>query len=421
MNILVTGVNYKTADIDIREKLSFVRSDRIKLLERLAGLDNVIESVLVSTCNRTEVYVFLERMESGSKPIERMLCDFKELNLSKMCKYFYSYEGKKAVEHLFKVASGLDSMVLGEDQILGQIKEASETAIKLKTSSKILNTMFRFAITAAKRVKTLTSLSRNSLSIGSLAVKLLEQRYKGKLEDKTAMVIGAGKIGCITLKNLLSKGIGSAYVTNRSHGRALDLSLKIPVEKGRIKIIDYKGRYALMDECHIVISCTESPHYTITRDLLKENISTERERIFIDLAVPRDIDNEITHIKNLSYFNVDDLKQAAGENEILRKKEACKAEVILNEYMDEFTRWYDFRSVLPLVKDIQRLANEFVQEKTNRISSLESISEEDLEIVKESINSSLKDLMKRFVYNVKEYEDSNDLEIYFKCLRKALK
>jgi len=417
MNIHVCGVNYKAAPVDVREKLSFSPDEQVPALVWIKELDGVKECVLLSTCNRTEVYVYSESECFNSSVLENRICEIKGLNPYNFKKYFYFYSGLKAVRHLFKVASGLDSMVLGEDQILGQVKLAQDTAHEAGTSMVILNTLFREAITAAKKVKTCTNLSKKPVSIGTLGVKLVQDVFGGKLDDRTALIIGAGKIGTITLKNLISAGIGKVYITNRSHGRSHDLLSRYPA----LNLVDYHSRYSVMDEADIIISSTSSPHYTITRDVLEKSVSGGKMRIFLDLAVPRDIDEDIKNIEGVVYYNIDHLKETARENADEKLMEAIKAGQVIDEFVIEFEKWYSFRNVLPLVKEIQRYTGDFVQEKINdAISRLKTASDEDKETIKNSMTSIVNSILNKFVYSIRENGTREDIEAYFRCLGKVM-
>lgn len=418
MNIFVSGINYKTTPLEIREKLSFTASEQKLVLRKVFELESTEECVLLSTCNRTEIYIYSASSNFDNEAIERLLCGFKGLDIYQFKKHFYFYSSGKAVRHLFKVASGLDSMVLGEDQILGQVKAASELAMEEKTSGSILNALFREAVTAAKKVKTFTGLSKNSLSVASLSVKLLFDSFGGNLADKCAMIIGAGKIGALTLKNLTSGGIGKIYVTSRTHGKAEDLSSKLPF----VQAVDYNDRYQVINECDIVISSTTSPHYTITRDMLERYMTYDKQRIFIDLAVPRDIDVSIKELSSVRYFNMDDLQLTVDQNIDKRLLEVSRAEEIIDEFILEYEKWYEFRGILPVVKEIQRYTGELLNEKlAQALAKLNCASDEDREVVKASMTSTVNSIMNTFIYNVREHGSKEDLEVYFRCLNDAVK
>lgn len=417
MNIFISGINYKTAPLHLREKLSFNIEERKQMMLRLAGLKDNFECILLSTCNRTEVYIYSEECDFDTSVIETLLCKYKGLELYNFKKYFYEYRGIKAVRHLFKVASGLDSMVLGEDQILGQVKNAHELAMEAGTSSVILNRLFREAVTAAKRIKTNTSLSRNSLSVSSLAVKLLGEICENNFVNKCVLVIGTGKMGSLALASLCSKGLDKVYVTNRSHCKAVDMSRVYQ----SVIAIDYEKRYSIINECDFVISSTSSPHYTITREMLENYLISEKSRTFIDLAVPRDIDDTIKDIPGIQYFNIDHLKTVMNQNIESRLCEASKAGLIIEEYISGYERWYEFRSVLPIVKNIQSYTREVVNERSClALSRLKCASNEDKEIVRTSISNTMNEILNMFIFKIRESGSREDIQTYFKCLSRLL-
>lgn len=418
MNIFITGLNYKITPLDIREKLNFNMLQQKEALNYICKVPKVTECVLISTCNRTEVYVYSQEEGFDSELLENALCRLKNLSIYEFKKYFYNYSGKKAVKHLFKVASGLDSMVLGEDQILGQVKAAYELAIELGASSVILNTLFREAVTAAKEVKTNTELTKNSLSIASLAVKVMEDVFRDTLIEKKIMVIGTGKIGSIVLKNLKTKGITNVLATSRNHNM-IGCEKKENLE---VEYINYNDRYKVIDECDIVISSTTSPHYTITRDMLEKFIYGNRKRLYIDLAVPRDIDADIGSLKGILYMNMDDLKTEAGKNIDKRTAEAVKAEEVINKYLIEFEQWYEFRKVLPVIKEVQNYVDGMLGERISQtIAKLKSTNDEDKEIVKTSMTNTVNEILNKFVYRMRECSNAEDMKTYFRCLGNIVK
>ncbi|HEX9058698.1 MAG TPA: glutamyl-tRNA reductase [Clostridia bacterium] len=418
MNILVIGVNYKLTPLETREKFSFQKSEIVSSLLRLKELGGVDECVLLSTCNRTEVYIYSENPYFDSGIIEKRICELKGLNIYDVKKYIYVYSSVKAVRHIFKVASGLDSMIVGEDQILGQVKDAHDAALEAGTSANILNTLFREGITAAKKVKTFTELSKNSVSIGTQTVKFLSKVFDGNLKNRTALVIGAGKIGTIALKNLISSGIGKIYITNRT----MHTAQKISGEFNNVEIVDYQSRYLVIDECDVVISSTNSPHYTITKDLLEKSISSEKTRVFMDLAVPRDIDVDIKSISWVKFFNIDDLQLEVDRNIDKRLLEVSRAEEIIHEQVTDFEKWYEFRSVLPVVMDVQKYAKDLLDEKVNStLAKLKTASEEDKEIVRISLQNTVNEILNKFLYSIRNCGNKEDMQGYFRCLSDVIK
>jgi glutamyl-tRNA reductase len=417
MNIFVTEVNYRTAPLEIREKLSFSTGEQKQAVQAIFQLEGITECVLLSTCNRTEVYIHATVGTLVIDQVQELLCQIKSVDIYDYKKYFNVYQGLKAVHHLFKVACGLDSMVLGEDQILGQVKDAYEIAIELGTSSSVLNTLFRDAITASKRAKTQTGISKNPVSVGSLTVKLLMELYRDQFPEKCFLLIGAGKIGGITLKNILSKDIKKMYVTNRTHGKIEDLS-KI---YQNVEAIDYHSRYSIMEQCDIIISATMSPHYTITKDLLEQAISTPKERVFIDLAVPRDIDAAIKDLPGVRYYSMDDLKAVAERNVDKRKLEIARVEEIICQFVARFQKWYEFKAFLPLLQEVQDYTQSIVEVRIGQtLQKLKHLSPTEKETVKKALIGVSEEILNKLIYGVREYGSEDDIKNYFGCLKNVL-
>lgn len=416
MNINITGINYKKTPIEIREKISLTQEQQEEVLLQLRLIDPSVEAVVLSTCNRTEVYFYGAGIVQPDK-VEAVICKVCELDIYEMKKYFYCYSRTSSVKHIFRVACGLDSMVFGEDQILGQIKQAHEQALKLKVSGSILNTLFRQAVTVAKKIKTCTGLSRNPVSLGTLVLKRLEDIFGVDIIGKKVLIIGAGKIGVLALRNISEKPLDHIYLTNRTHSKAEDISRQF----NNVECIDYMDRYDVMNQCDIIISSTSSPHYTITKDVLEKSLTINKQRVFIDLALPRDIDSSISEIEKIEYFNIDDFKASACNNLDKKLKEAEKAEDMIGEFVEDFERWYSFKNALPVVKEIQRFAGDIVEDKMSQMSErLSNSSSEDVELIRSYMSSTVNALLDKFIYSIKETGNKEDIEAYFRCLAEVV-
>lgn len=340
MNLYVIGVNYKSTPVQIREKFSVDRQEYENILSSMKSLEGVSECSLLSTCNRTEIYIFSESPLKDTGYIEAHFCSLKGLDIYRVKKYFYVYEGINAMRHIFKVASGMDSMILGEDQILGQFKTACQIAMKEGTSKAVLNTLSRLAITSSKKIRTRNlELGRISSTAGRVGVFLADV-FGHELAGRNYLVIGSGEVGSAVLKELLRLGAVNVQITKRSKPGVADI-----IENNfNIRQISYNDRYSFIDSCDVIISATSSPHYTITGDIFeKEVYDKRRKRIFIDLAVPRDIDEALGLMENVSLYNIDDLKSHTFKN-----KNGCQLDLgyiqeQINCHMDEFIRWYSCR------------------------------------------------------------------------------
>lgn len=350
MGIQLLSISHKTAALEIRKLFAFTGEQQKELLEALCKEAGADESVVISTCNRTEIYTFYSKEEQQQKLFSKMQRVILEkagaLKVEHITDYLRFYQGEKAVRHLFLVASGLDSMVIGEDQILGQVKKAHEQAREAGTTGKYLNTLFRYAVTCAKRIKTDTELSKTSVSTATLAIKAAEEAL-GSLQGKKIMVIGGtGEIGGIVLKNLYSmKGI-HIYSTIRNVTLTHDAHLKSESSQ----VIDYKERYSYVDDMDVVISATSSPHYTLTYSKLREQIHTEKPRVFVDLAVPVDIEEAVTEIPRTFLYNMDDFEALARANNQAKKQAAKEAGEILGEYENDFMCWMIFQLGMPKIE-----------------------------------------------------------------------
>lgn len=414
MNIFVIGINYRLAAVEIREKLKIGEDEYASVLQKLKDLSEVSECSIISTCNRTEVYLYSENCEFDSDCIEKLLCQIKGLDIYSMKKYFYFYKGTKALKHIFSVACGMDSMARFEDQILGQFKSAHEISLKAGTTSTVLNTLLRQAVTTAKRIKTRIGSLRDSTSIADAAVKTVEKMFNS-YKDRCAMVIGTGSVGAAVLGRLVEMGIGKIHITRRTHSK----TVLIPQFNENVVVIDYSSRYEYIDECDIVISSTSSPHYTITRDMLETSIrNRDKERLFIDLAVPRDFDAAIQKLDYVRYYNIDDMKTDDGNECIGEDDVVSVVEEMIGEGVLEFRKWYEFRCVMPYVKDIQRFSEEIVREKTDyALAKLKFLDEGEKGVVKATISSAVNSIMDRLVYGAREFGSSQEREIYLRYLR----
>lgn len=347
MGIQIISISHKIAPLHVREMFAFTKEQQESIMKKMVEHLEVTECVMLSTCNRTEMYVYADS-ESKSRVfqiMEDVLMEAagagEEEDIGSYILFFY---GKKAIRHLFEVASGLDSMVIGEDQILGQVKTAHGQARAIGTTGVYLNTFFRMAVTGAKKVKTDTELSRTSVSTATLAIKVAEEQL-GSLKDKKVMLIGAtGKIGGIVLMNLMSLNGPEVYVTTRSNK-----VISTKHGKADYVTIEYEDRYDYIDSMDVVISATSSPHYTLTCSRIRQSLKTDKPRVFVDLAVPMDIESKIISLGDITYYNIDDFTRIAKENNEKKQEEAKVATGILDEYELQFEQWMVFQKSLPVM------------------------------------------------------------------------
>lgn len=341
MSFYVIGVNYKTTPVQIREKFSIGDHEYEMVLSAIRMLDGVTECALLSTCNRTELHIFSDSTLLDTGHIENCLCALKGTDIYQVKKYFYVYEGAGAIKHIIKVASGMDSMILGEDQILGQFRKAYEISMKQGTSRAVLNTLSRLAITSSKKIKTRNLMLGRVSSVAGQVGEFLVEIFGNGLADKNILIVGSGEIGNIVYEELLQIGAADIYMTQRSRYGAEGTN-----NESKVKTISYNDRYLYIEQCDIVIGASSSPHYTITRDMLEESIiNKNKSRIFIDLAVPRDFDELICQLDNVSLYNIDDLTNLTCRKS--RNKKQLDLNYIyeqINSHANEFARWFQYRN-----------------------------------------------------------------------------
>ena len=344
MGISLIGISHHNTPLAVRELFAFPAERQQELMKEMIARGIAEECVIISTCNRTEVYIYTACPGGNFTELQDLVLEFAGAqDVENIGDYIRFYNGSKAVRHLFHVAAGLESMVMGEDQILGQVKRAHEQARETGTCGVYLNTLFRYAVTAAKKVKTETDLSRTSVSTATMAIKAAEQGL-GTLHGKKVMIIGAsGKIGSTVLKNLQCIDGAEVYITSRNMGQAgEDHHHKITY-----RVMEYEKRYELVNEMDAIISATSSPHYTLTYSKMAEKLVTEKPRVLVDLAVPIDIEAKIEKLPGIVRYDIDDFQELARTNNEKKQHEVVAADQILDEVQMDFERWMVFQLALP--------------------------------------------------------------------------
>ena len=324
MKLFVAGLSYKTAPVELREKLA-VHPSRLRCHGcRLKLGANLAEVVLLSTCNRVEVYGVTQKVNGH---VHRLFQHLSNADVD-FAPHLYVKEGAEAVQHLFSVVSGLDSMVIGETEITGQVKQAYLAAQEAKLTGRVTNRLFQTALQAAKEIRTQTAIGRGATSVGSVAVELAERIFDHDLSAKTVMIIGAGKMGEACVRHLAKKGARSVLVSNRSYDRALNLATEFG---GRA--IRFEECLSAMAEADIVVSSTGCPQTILHRDEVASVMAARRNRplFLIDIAVPRDIDADVDQLDNVFLYNVDHLEAIVRENVRQREQELARCQAILQE------------------------------------------------------------------------------------------
>jgi len=358
MDILLVGLNHKTAPVEVRECLGFVGHDVDAALERLQRIAALQEGLLLSTCNRVEVLATTTDHRQAVEEITAFLAEGDRVPLEQLGAALYVHRGDAAVRHVFRVAASLDSMVVGEPQILGQLKEAYRRATERKSSGVILNRLLHRAFFVAKRIRTETGIGDHAVSISYAAIELGRKIF-GALEGKTVLLIGAGEMAELAVEHLLRHRAGAILVANRTLARAVELAARF---KGRALAFEEIGDG--LREADIVISSTGSPDYVLHRDQVKAARRGQRRPLFfIDIAVPRDIDPAVNRLENTYVYDIDDLKGVIEENIEDRQRAALQGERIVEEAVLRFREWYQSLEVVPTIVALHQKLEEIVRQE----------------------------------------------------------
>ncbi|HDS30288.1 MAG TPA: glutamyl-tRNA reductase [Firmicutes bacterium] len=345
MDIVLFGLSHTNAPLEIREHLGFKAPDAMRIMSELNSTDVFKENLLLSTCNRTEIYGITDEPEGSLVRLKNKISDLHRIQPDLLKDYGYIYLNIKAVRHLFRVVAGLDSQVVGEIEILTQIKDAYRTASVAHVTGPYLNRLFQHCFRVGKRIRTETGISNGAISVGSIAVDLAK-KILGNLRNKQALIIGAGDTGRLVARRFMEAGIDRFCISNRTHSKAEELGKELNgdvIEPGRIP-----------EELHkfdVVISAAGAPEHTITRSMVKTG--RRASHLFIDLGVPRDIDPEIEQMPGVFVYNLDDLKCFADEKLARRKQEIPKVEKIVGEETASFIKWYDSISTQQTIIDMR--------------------------------------------------------------------
>jgi glutamyl-tRNA reductase len=390
MRVFIVGLNHKVADVDVREKLAFSGEKLDKGLLLFHELPEVQEAIILSTCNRVELYANVTDAEKASDSVKTFLSQFHDISRSALERSLYIYDDVTAVKHIFRVASSLDSMVVGEPQILGQLKDAFELALSKKTTGILLNKLMKKAISVAKRVRTETRIAENAVSISFAAVELAKKIFTD-LSRKTCMLLGAGEMAELAARHLINNGIKDVLVANRTYDRACTLAKDF---EGRpVKFDEFISEMARTD---IVICSTGAPTYVLTKSQMQKVMKERKQKqvFLIDISVPRNIDPEINDLENVYLYNIDDLQGVVDSNMFERQKEAEKAERIIAEELDTFLKWQASLDSVPTIKALRDRAEEVKREEIEKLfHRLPSIGEKEREAIEYMATALMNKLM----------------------------
>jgi glutamyl-tRNA reductase len=419
-NLIVLGLSHKTAPVETRELFSLPESQLAAFYERLAEA-GVEESVYVSTCNRVEIYMTAEDSESAVETIKRLMEYHTRLPHEQFMSTVYTRYGIDTVKHLLSVASSLDSMVIGENEITGQIKESYRKAVEFGTTGAVMNRLFHRAFTTSKRVRTETEICRNPLSIASIAVEQAKSIFTD-ISSKSALLIGAGEMGELILKYLVKENLEKITLANRTPENAERICRDIEY---KADIISLNRLDQALAEVDIVITSVTAPHHVLTAADIK-NIMFERggKPIFlIDIAVPRNIEPSVVETENVYLYNVDNLKDIADNNMRGRMKELGKANSIIDEDVEEFANWYEELSITPTITVIKNKFNEIREAELNKYRNrkMKHLSDEDFKLVEEITCQIMNKTLHNPIINLKKQKSCCDEHEADESLKKNTK
>ncbi|MGC8713326.1 MAG: glutamyl-tRNA reductase [Leptodesmis sp.] len=337
MNIVVVGLSHKTAPVEVREKLSIPEPVCDKAIAQLCSYPNIQEVAILSTCNRLEIYVVANETENGVREVTQFLADHSKLPISSLRPYLFVLLHQDAVMHLMRVAAGLDSLVLGEGQILAQVKQCHKLGQEHKGVGRTLNQLFKQAITAGKRVRTETSIGTGAVSISSAAVEMAQMKVQNLAACRVA-IIGAGKMSRLLVQHLASKGAANIAILNRSVERAQELAKQFPDVQLHLHPISEMMNIIMHSD--LVFTSTAATEPLLDRAKLEPVLHPGHHLMLFDIAVPRNVHSDVNDLPHVQAFNVDDLKAVVAQNHEARRQMAMEAEVLLDEEVESFEAWW---------------------------------------------------------------------------------
>jgi glutamyl-tRNA reductase len=387
--LLALGVSHKTTPLDLRERLSLTEGRAVSALAELTSAGGIHEAAAISTCNRTELYLIVSDPVEAESTALGVLTRQADIRPTELLSHLYSLRATEAARHLLQVTAGLDSMILGEAEIQGQVKRAYELAMVEGATGPILNRLFRDALTAGGRAREETGISQKGVSIPSVAVELA-RRAIGDLSERRVLVVGAGETAELVARAMVARGVATVFVANRHYDRAIGLAQRFGGNAVRIEELPEQ-----LEEADIVVSATNSPHHIIERDGLEHVMETRPEHplLAIDLAVPRDIDPACREVPGVTLHDIDDVQQIVERNESGREAESRRAEQIVEAELDRFERWLGLQEVVPTISALREHGDEVVRrvlaENEGRWESSSEADRERLEKMAKAIASRL--------------------------------
>ena len=407
--IIVTGLSHKTAPLEIREEFTIDDQAYDEVLNDLNSRESVLESLILSTCNRTELYVVTNDYEKCIDEIKDSLLNYHNLDEKLVNDHFYLYTNDQAVKHLLRVTSSLDSMVVGEPQILGQVKNSYELSFKNDSSGIILNRLFQYAFFVAKKVRSKTSIGTLSVSISYLAVELSKRIFED-LSNRTILLVGTGEMAVLAAKNLINSGIKNLLISSRTFDNAAAMSNELNGTAIKLEEVYYR-----LKDVDIVITATGSNNYIFKSEHVNQALKLRKNEpmFFIDIAVPRDVDPKVNDIPSVYLYDIDDMQGVLDNNISSRKESAREAETIVDKHGDKFINWLEGLKVLPTIVKLREKIELIKKSELNRtFGKLDTLDDVQKDIINNLVDRLIGKMLHEPITNLKR-ESSSSLGAYY--------
>lgn len=406
MKVAVIGINHNNSPIEVREIFSFTESMKIESADLIIDKSSK-ELIIISTCNRSEIYIASENIDEAIKEVKNFYKEY--FKFPEAENYIFIKKGRDAVVHLYMVSAGLDSMVLGEDQILGQIKDAMNFSMDLGFSKKVLNRLFMDALSEGKKIRAQLKISEIPLSTSYIGINLLKKEI-GSLKGKKAFIIGTGKMSTLAIRYLYEENLEEIYVTNRTHGKIK----KVFDEFEDLIAVEYDNRYRMIEDIDVLITATSAPHTIISSEHMKKR---DKKLYILDLALPRDVDFKVGEKENVILYHNDDLQKVSEVNLLKRQELSKEAVNIINNDVEKYMEWIINIKVDPVIESLNKRCISIKEDTMDYINRKVELNKRDEKIVDKMVLSALKKFIREPIRALKEVDKENSEE-YIEIMKK---
>ncbi len=413
MIIFATGLNYKTAPVEVREKLAITEENYDELLKRIYSLNSILEVCILSTCNRVEIYGVTDSIEETKQGILDILSSISGLKDKDIEKHLFFYTDYEAIKHIFRVSASLDSMVIGEPQIVCQFKDSFTKARESKAVRHIMTRLFDKAMNVSKKIRTQTGISKRAVSISYAAIELAKKIFED-LKDKNVLLIGAGEMAELAAKHLAATGVKHIFVSNRTFEKAVELA-----ESFNGSAIRFEKLIEFLPEADIIIVSTGAKEPILRKEHLKDVVKKRKGNpvFIIDISVPRNVSEDVNDIENIYLYNIDDLKAVVDENMKERKLQAQVAEILLEDEVRKFERWLKQLKVTPTITYIRNFANEIREYQLQKLfNDMPYLNEKERETIDLAIRAIINKILHRPTMYIKDIANKENNENLLKIV-----